>query len=202
MAQPEFNLNLPKSHCYRNPVLHRWSTAIHESGHGVAAVFYGIPFLSITIEPDSAGWMHLDREKIEPVLMNSPSARYVNQLVIQGYAGFIAQLLEEPTADKYGATLDLEENSALLYDHFSYNRIFDKTIGSFRQPTEDEIHKIVNRRAKLLWIVTNRLVRRIFPIIVKVASELVTKGKLSGDEVKAIAGPMIAEQRAIWANRC
>ena len=193
MTQPEFGLNLHQSH--------RWSTAIHESGHGVVAVFYEIPFLSITIEPDGAGWMHLDREQIEPVLTNTPSARYVNQLAIQGYAGFIAQLLEEPTADKYEATLDLEENSALLYDHFSYNRIFDKTIGSFRQPTEDEIHKIVNRRAKLLWIVTNRLVRRIFPIIVKVASELVKRDKLSGDEVKAIAEPMIAEQRAIWADR-
>jgi len=191
MAQSEFGLNLPKSHYYRDPILHRWSTSIHEAGHAVVAVFYKIPFLSITIEPDGAGWMHLDREKIEPVLNNSPSARYVNQLAIQGYAGFIAQLFEEPAADKFGATLDLEENSVLLYDHYSYNRIFDKTTGSFRQPTEDEIHKIVNRRAKLLWIITNRLVRRIFPIIVKVASELMKRNKLSGDEVKAIAEPML-----------
>jgi hypothetical protein len=191
MLQPELELKITDAPGPAISAAERWSIAIHEAGHAVVCVYYEIPFTRLYIQPNGNGGVMLDREK-ERLLQSPPRVRYASKLIVSGYAGIVGHRKINPSVPFAGAKYDHDHVSGLLWYDFKYERIFDKTTGSFRSPTEAEVEVIVNRRARRLWRITRRLVHKLYPVIVAVARVLIERKRMTGDEVVAIAGPLIA----------
>ena len=112
-----------------------------------------------------------------------------------GYAGYIAELKVCRSASRVAVEIDEEQNAALLWDTTRCERRFDRKTGSFRQPTEAEVERIVALRADRLCLIAHRLVRRLFPAIQVVAKVLIDRKQLSSSEVEAIVVSLISARQ-------
>jgi hypothetical protein len=196
MVQTELGLQIANSPWKTAPDSRLWPIAIHEAGHAVVAVYYELPFTSVRIQPKGAGWLQLNRKKLEPLLRGpSRASRYASKVIVMGYAGYIAELKVSPYAPRSSAKPDEEQNAGWLWETTLCKRRFDRTTGSYRRPTEAEIERVVTLRAHRLLLIAHRLVRRLFPVIELVAKALIEKKRLTGGQVGAIAGPTVAHER-------
>ena len=148
------------------------------------------------------GRVSYDRNKMNLHIQKSSRARYASILIVTGFAGYIAELKAKPLADEANSERDIEKTNELLRKHFTYERKLDRETHSYRRPTETEIKIIINRRGCRLWLIAERLVHRFYPIVVIVARALIEQRKLTGHEVRAIAEPMIAKERADLTSVC
>jgi len=200
VQQPELELPLAAS---LRPALASsklWPVAVHEAAHAVVSVYYGVPVTRLLVNPNGTGDMLFDVEKHKALLKSPARGRYPSKLIVSCYAGFIGHRRVFPSVSRAGVEDDMEHVCNLLYDNFKFERILDQNTGRFRCPTDAEIEIIANRRAKRLWHITHRLVRRLFPVIQVVARALLERRQMTGDEVEALAGPLIAKERATWAK--
>ena len=200
VQQPELELPLAESPRPAMSSSELWPVAVHEAGHAVAHVYYRIPFRCLLIEPNGDGWVKFDMDKHKALLKSHPRIRYPSKLIVTSYSGFIVHRRVFPSVSRSGMEADEEQVAGLLYSNFKYERILDKATGVFRCPTDAEIEIIADRRARRLWRITQRLMRGLFPVIQAVARALLDRKEMSGEEVEALAGPLIAKEQAAWTK--
>jgi hypothetical protein len=145
MRQPEFELPIADSSRAVMSVAELWSTAIHEAGHAVVAVYYEIPFTAIFIKPNGDGGLILDRRKDKHLLPSPARVRYASKLIVTGYSGYISQHKVAPATPRGGERYDAEHVGGLLWETTRHDRKFDRSTGCFRQPTEAEAEQKNNR---------------------------------------------------------
>jgi len=204
----QLELELPIADSPRPPkrAAARWSTAIHEAGHAVVAVYYRIPIVEACVECDGNGWVELDQDKIEPVLYTSACSRYLSKQAVMGYAGFVAilKLNPEVAARWRSGGDDWELNRDWLWwlwENALSERSHNRHADGQRKLTESEIEQMLVRRSRRLLLIARRLVRGLFPVIQVVARALFERQHLTGNEVVALAGPLIDTERAALAAR-
>jgi hypothetical protein len=195
MPQLELGLRVPESAQETAPASERWTVAIHEAGHAVVAAFYELPITSARVHRNGAGWLNLNRRVLAPLLRGPSRVRCVSGMCVMGYAGYIAERKVCPSAPRYCGVPDVEKNVGWLQKTTPCERKYDRNTGSYRRPTEAEVEMILKCRARRLHFIARRLVPRLFPAIRLVAQALLEQKRLTGDEVEAIAGPMIAKVR-------
>jgi len=200
MLQPELDLPITASPRPAKTGAARWSTAIHEAGHVVVAVYYDLPIVEVCGDGAGVGWVQLDQEKIEPHLYTPACTRYLSKQVVMGYSGFLAgrKLNPEVAIRWRGGVEDWELNGDFLWWHWEH------ALGkrhAHRQLTEIEVEQILTRRARRFLLIAQRLVRVLFPVVQTVARALLERQRLTDDEVAALAGPLIAQERATWPAR-
>ena len=178
-----------------------WPIAVHEAGHAVVSVYYEIPFTQLFITPDGSGGLMFNMKKHEVLLKSPAQVRYASRLIVSCYSGFVGHRRVFPSVSREGVKDDTNHAGGLLHYYFKYERILDKNTGKFRCPIDAEIEILVKRRARRLWRVTQRLVRRLFPVIQVVARALLERKRMTGEEVVALAGPLIANKRAACIAR-
>ncbi len=201
MHQPELELPAVDSPRPTKRAAALWSMAIHEAGHAVVAVYYGIPILEACVESAGKGWVQLDQEKIEPFLYTPACVRQLSQQVVLGYAGFIAILKLNPNvAIRWrGGVDDWKLNKDWLWwlwDNSLGERSRNRNNASHQPLAEAQVEQILARQARRLLLISRRLVHGLFPVIQVVARALIERHRLTGDEVVALAGPLIAKERA------
>jgi len=171
-----------------------WAIAIHEAGHAVVAAYYGLPFTSVRVQARGGGWLQLNRKKLEPLLRGPFCVpRRAGQVIVMGYSGYAAELKVSPSAPRSSAEPDEEQNAGWLWETTRCERWFDRTTRRFRPPTEAELERMVTLRAHRLRRVAHRLVGRVFPAIELVAKALLERERLTGSEVAAIVGALVAK---------
>ena len=199
--QPELELPITASPPPKRAA-DRWAIAVHEAGHAVAAVFYEIPLTAAFVilhevgSDTVAGRVRYDWEKVKLQMQSSPRARCASKLIVMGYAGFFAELKAKPSAHNGDSEYDGGQIHNFLLKHFSYKRKSEGRTGSQQTPPEAEIARAYNARSRRLVLVTRRLVDWLYPIIVMVALTLLERRRMTGEEVVALAGPLIAKKRA------
>ena len=196
MHQPELELPIADSPRPELSAAELWATAIHEAGHAVVAVYFKIPFTCLYIRSNGNGGLILDRRKNRMLLESPGRVRYASKLIVTGYSGYIGHRKIIKCEPRGGVKYDAEHIRDLLWDTTRYERRLDKSTGCFQRTTEAEAEQIVNRRVRRLWRVAFHLVRKLFSVIQVVARALIERKRLKGAEVVALAGPLIAKERA------
>jgi len=207
VSQSELELPIAESLLPPKQAAARWETAIHEAGHTVVAIFYEIPLVTIRIDSHGMrdkrfvdGLVRHDRKKLKPLLHSPARTRWISKFIVMSYAGFFAQLKANPSADDAGSVKDAEHIEHLLLNNFPSKRKHKDKPDSPQHPTQAEIERVYNARSLRLALVTERLVDKLYPIIVMVARTLIERRQMTGDEVVALAGPLIAKERTAWTK--
>jgi ATP-dependent Zn protease len=164
------------------------TVAVHEAGHAVAAVHYGIDFDHVTIIPN-AEFHQGGRVKLNPVpeyassskTKNDPPAiRFWENYLVMTLAGPAAHKKRHPHAHWGGYAIgDIGQASRLIEDMHS-----DRDV-------RNAYYKYIEARAKAF-------VETYWYAIEAVATALVERGTLSDEEVRAIAG-YVPKDKTSWA---
>jgi hypothetical protein len=170
------------------------------------AVYYGLPIIEACVASATGGWVQLDQEKIGPVLYTPACIRYLSKQIVMGYSGFIAKhKLNPEVAIRWSSgEEDWEQNKEWhwwLWENFLCERFSSRRPGVTQQLTDSDIEQLLARRARRLLLISRRLVRGLFPVIQTVARALFERQRLTGDEVVALAGPLIDKERAALTAR-
>jgi len=197
MQQVELKLleELPVRRPKRNAAV--WLTSIHEAGHAVVAVYYKLPIIEACVQGGGDGFVLLDQEQIEPLLYTANATRSICAQAVMSYAGFAStHRLKPGVARRWQSGVDDWETTGLwlwwLWENVVSKRCPAR---SHVLMTDARIEQQLARRARRLFLIARRLVRGLFPVIQIVARALYERRCLSGAEVVALAGPLVAKLR-------
>ena len=201
LGQIELDLPITNSPRPEKNAAARWATAIHEAGHAVVAVYYDIPIVEVHMKDARNAEIELDQEKIEPVLYTHACTRYISKQTVMAFSGFTANHKLNP--EEVHSLFPCDKDLALakiwlwwMWEHASCKRRSGRNPARQQKLTEAEIERILARHACRLILISSRLVGELFPIIQTVASALFNRQRLTGDEIVALAEPLIAKARA------
>jgi ATP-dependent Zn protease len=147
------------------PINPERATAMHEAGHAVVAVYFGLGIDSVSIEADgdSAG-----RVAHPPPLFYAHAGRRAvkqtaRQMVVGLYAGIIAERLYDPEAPDIHAEKDETEAWSLPRDYairipgcaYVGDEVYDRYLGQRR----NEARKLVIRLRRVIEALADELLR-------------------------------------------
>ena len=201
--QPELELPITESLLPPKQAAARWASAVHEAGHAVVSIFYEIPLTSMRIDSHGVrgkrfvtGLVCNEYKTNKPPVRGPERARWISKLIVIKYAGFFAEQKANPSANGDGSWEDYDSIHKLLLKKSPCKRKPDLNNGSQQPPAEAEIARAYNALSRRLVLIAGRLVDWLYPIIVMVAHTLLERRRMTGEEVVALAGPLIAKKRA------
>lgn len=153
----------------------RMTTALHEAGHAVVHLHFGLPVTEVSIVEAHDGCGAMIHP--EALMADAPPRKrraIARQLILGCYAGLHAERFADPDVDASHGTHDEAEAFELSRKYGVLPRrtsaIGDQEHMAYLGRLSEESRRLVNRRDA--------------PIIV-LASELLARGKMSGDECLA-----------------
>lgn len=149
----------------KNPVKSKSATAMHEAGHAVIAVYFGlgIDAVSIESEGDTAGYVAHPPPLLYAHCGRRAMKQAARQMVVGLYAGIIAERLYDPEAPDFHAENDeaeawnLPREYALRIPGCSY--VGDETYDRYLERRRDEARRLVVSLKGVIEALADRLLK-------------------------------------------